>query len=80
MLYKYRTMVNNAEKEQNMLKAMNEADGPVFKIKEDPRIIPVVGTFLRKTGIDELPQLINILRGEMSLVGPRPPLASEVAK
>ncbi len=50
----------------------NETDGPAFKIKHDPRIIPYVGTFLRKTQLDELPQLINIVRGEMSLIGPRP--------
>jgi exopolysaccharide biosynthesis polyprenyl glycosylphosphotransferase len=80
ILYKFRSMVNNAEKEQEQLKAMNEADGPAFKIKKDPRIIPIVGTFLRKTGIDELPQLINVLKGEMSIVGPRPPVPSEVGK
>jgi exopolysaccharide biosynthesis polyprenyl glycosylphosphotransferase len=80
ILYKFRTMVNNAEEEQKKLKAMNEADGPTFKIKKDPRIIPIIGTFLRKTGIDELPQLINVLKGEMSIVGPRPPIPSEVGK
>ena len=73
-------MANSADQEQKKLKAMNEADGPVFKIKKDPRIIPIVGTFLRKTGIDELPQLINVLKGEMSIVGPRPPVPSEVGK
>lgn len=80
ILYKFRTMVNNAEEEQKKLKAMNEADGPAFKIEEDPRIVPIIGTFLRKTGIDELPQLINVLKGEMSIVGPRPPVPSEVGK
>jgi len=80
ILYKFRTMVNNAEEEQKKLKAMNEADGPTFKIKKDPRIIPIIGTFLRKTGIDELPQLINVLKGEMSIVGPRPPIPSEVGE
>ena len=59
--------------------SQNEMDGPVFKIKDDPRITRV-GKFLRKTGLDELPQLINILRGEMSIVGPRPPLPREVAQ
>ena len=80
MLYKFRTMANNAEKEQKKLKAMNEAGEPAFKIKKDPRVVPIIGTFLRKTGIDELPQLINVLKGEMSLVGPRPPIPSEVGK
>jgi len=80
ILYKFRTMTNSAEQEQRKLKAMNEADEPAFKIKKDPRIIPIIGTFFRKTGIDELPQLINVLKGEMSLVGPRPPIPSEVGK
>jgi len=80
ILYKFRTMVNNAEEEQKKLKAINESDGPVFKIKKDPRIIPFIGTFLRKTSMDELPQLINVLKGEMSIVGPRPPIPSEVGK
>ena len=79
-LYKFRTMVINAEEKQNELENINEADGPAFKIKKDPRIIPIVGTFLRKTGIDELPQLINVIKGEMSIVGPRPPVPSEVVK
>ncbi|MBN2157854.1 MAG: sugar transferase [Spirochaetes bacterium] len=79
-VYKYRTMVKDAEKKLAELQAMNEADGPAFKIKKDPRIIPVIGTFLRKSSLDELPQLFNIFKGEMSLIGPRPPLCNEVAK
>ncbi|MCU0822725.1 MAG: sugar transferase [Spirochaetes bacterium] len=78
MLYKFRTMVPDAEKRLEELKHLNEADGPVFKIKKDPRIIPFIGTLLRKISLDELPQLINILKGEMSLIGPRPPIQSEV--
>lgn len=77
---KYRTMVMNAEELQKDLMVLNEADGPAFKIARDPRIIPYIGTFLRKTSLDELPQLLNVLKGEMSLVGPRPPLPSEVEK
>jgi len=76
-LIKFRTMVINAEEQLKKLKAKNEADGPVFKIRNDPRITGV-GRFLRKTGLDELPQLFNVIRGEMSLVGPRPPLEEEV--
>lgn len=77
-VYKFRTMEVGAEKKLNQLKELNEADGPVFKINNDPRIIPYIGKFLRKTGLDELPQLFNVLRGEMSIVGPRPPIPSEV--
>lgn len=77
-VYKFRTMVENADELQKELAEMNEADGPVFKIKNDPRIIPHVGSFLRKTSLDELPQLLNVLKGEMSLVGPRPPIPKEV--
>lgn len=77
-VYKFRTMVTNADELQKELQEMNEADGPVFKIKNDPRIIPYIGSFLRKTSLDELPQLFNVLRGEMSLVGPRPPIPKEV--
>jgi len=69
-------MVNNAEILRKGLDAENEVDGPVFKIKNDPRVTKI-GTFLRKTGLDELPQLLNIMKGEMSLIGPRPPLESE---
>lgn len=79
-VYKFRTMVQDAEKKLAELKALNEADGPAFKIKNDPRIIPVIGKILRKTSLDELPQLFNVFRGEMSLIGPRPPLPSEVAQ
>jgi exopolysaccharide biosynthesis polyprenyl glycosylphosphotransferase len=76
-LLKFRTMVTNAEQFQEKLQAFNEVDGPVFKIKNDPRITRL-GKILRKTGIDEIPQLINVVRGEMSLIGPRPPVESEV--
>ena len=70
-IYKFRTMAADAEQQQIKLEQMNQADGPVFKIKNDPRIT-TIGKFLRKTSIDELPQLFNVLIGEMSLVGPRP--------
>jgi exopolysaccharide biosynthesis polyprenyl glycosylphosphotransferase len=70
-IYKFRTMVVDAELRMKELEKLNEAQGPVFKIKNDPRITPI-GKFLRKTSIDELPQLLNVLSGEMSLVGPRP--------
>jgi len=75
-LYKFRTMVVNAEKLKKELEGENEMDGPVFKIKDDPRVTKI-GKFLRTTGLDELPQLFNILKGEMSLIGPRPPLPTE---
>jgi exopolysaccharide biosynthesis polyprenyl glycosylphosphotransferase len=75
-LYKFRTMVSNAEALRDDLESVNESDGPTFKIKDDPRVTKI-GKFLRKTGLDELPQLFNILKGEMSLIGPRPPLESE---
>jgi lipopolysaccharide/colanic/teichoic acid biosynthesis glycosyltransferase len=70
-------MIEKAEEFQKDLLKLNEMDGPVFKIKNDPRVTKV-GRVLRKTSIDELPQLINVLNGEMSLVGPRPPIPSEV--
>ena len=78
-MYKFRTMVANAEALKEKLAAQNEMDGPVFKIKDDPRITRV-GKFLRKTSIDELMQLFNVLKGDMSFVGPRPPLPEEVAQ
>ena len=77
--YKFRTMVPNAEALRMNLENLNEADGPVFKIKRDPRITNI-GVFLRKTGLDELPQFYNVLKGEMSITGPRPPLESETVK
>ena len=76
-LYKFRTMCPDAEEQLNELLSQNEMDGPVFKIKGDPRITRV-GRFLRKTSLDELPQLLNVLQGDMSIVGPRPALPREV--
>jgi exopolysaccharide biosynthesis polyprenyl glycosylphosphotransferase len=70
-LYKFRTMHVYAEKRQTALEQLNEVDGPVFKIRNDPRIFPA-GRFLRRFSIDELPQIINVLKGDMSIVGPRP--------
>jgi exopolysaccharide biosynthesis polyprenyl glycosylphosphotransferase len=78
-MFKFRTMVSDAEALQAALEAANEADGPVFKIARDPRVTRV-GAFLRRTSIDELPQLLNVLRGEMSLVGPRPLPLRDVAR
>jgi exopolysaccharide biosynthesis polyprenyl glycosylphosphotransferase len=78
-MLKFRSMVQNAEELKGSLVAQNEQAGPVFKMKRDPRITKV-GGFIRKYSIDELPQLINVLRGDMSLVGPRPPIPSEVAR
>jgi exopolysaccharide biosynthesis polyprenyl glycosylphosphotransferase len=78
-LYKFRSMYAGAEEEQENLCELNESDGPIFKIREDPRRTRV-GTFLRRTSLDELPQFFNVLRGEMSLVGPRPPIPAEVAQ
>ena len=71
LIWKFRTMVPNAERMLPDLEMLNEVAGPVFKIKNDPRMIPI-GAFLRRTSIDELPQLVNVLKGDMSLVGPRP--------
>jgi exopolysaccharide biosynthesis polyprenyl glycosylphosphotransferase len=77
--YKFRSMYENADQMLTELWAKNEAQGPIFKMKEDPRVTPI-GKLLRRTSLDEFPQLINVLKGEMSLVGPRPPLPSEVAQ
>lgn len=78
-MYKFRSMVVDAEELKEKLKEQNEMDGPMFKMKNDPRVTKV-GKFIRKTSIDELPQIINVLKGEMSLVGPRPSLVKEVEK
>lgn len=78
-IYKFRTMVQNAEELKSKLVQLNESSGPTFKIKKDPRITGI-GRFLRKTGLDELPQIFNVLKGEMSLIGPRPPIPEEVKK
>ena len=77
--YKFRSMVVNAEAILEQLKEQNEMDGPAFKMKNDPRITKI-GKFIRKTSLDELPQLVNIIKGDMSVVGPRPPLPREVAE
>lgn len=76
-MYKFRTMVKDADKMLNSLLDDNEMDGPVFKIKEDPRITKF-GRFLRATSLDEIPQFFNVLKGDMALIGPRPPLPREV--
>ena len=78
-MYKLRSMVDNAEQARFELETLNEMDGPVFKLSRDPRRT-TVGKFLRKFSIDEFPQFYNVLRGDMSLVGPRPPLPQEVAR
>ncbi|MDQ0987684.1 exopolysaccharide biosynthesis polyprenyl glycosylphosphotransferase [Streptomyces sp. V2I9] len=78
-MWKFRTMVADAERHKARLAAANEVDGPLFKIRRDPRVTPV-GRMLRRTSIDELPQLINVLLGHMSLVGPRPPLPEEASR
>jgi len=78
-LYKYRSMKQDAEKELALLWDRNEATGPIFKIRDDPRMTRA-GKWIRRASLDEFPQLINVVKGEMSLVGPRPPLATEVEK
>ena len=78
-LYKFRSMAVGAEEQKELLRDLNEADGPLFKIKGDPRITRL-GRWLRRLSLDELPQFYNVLRGDMSLIGPRPPLAEEVAQ
>lgn len=78
-MYKFRSMISDAELLKKTLIEKNEATGPVFKMRNDPRVT-TFGKFIRKTSMDELPQLVNVLKGEMSLVGPRPPLPDEVAQ
>ncbi|MBB1124543.1 sugar transferase [Limosilactobacillus albertensis] len=78
-MYKFRSMFVNADQMLDKLKDQNDVDGPMFKMKKDPRITKV-GHFIREHSLDELPQFINVIKGDMSLVGPRPPLPSEVAE
>ena len=78
-MYKFRSMVVDAERQLETLKTSNEQTGPVFKMKRDPRVTSI-GRVIRKFSIDELPQLLNVLKGDMSIVGPRPPVPSEVAR
>lgn len=78
-MFKFRSMVYNAEELLEQLLAQNEVSGAMFKMKNDPRVTKI-GRFIRKTSLDELPQLWNVLKGEMSMVGPRPPLPREVAE
>jgi exopolysaccharide biosynthesis polyprenyl glycosylphosphotransferase len=77
--YKFRSMCTDAEAQKAQLMHLNEASGPVFKMKKDPRVTPI-GAFIRKFSIDELPQFFNVLKGDMSIVGPRPPIPAEVAE
>ncbi len=78
-MYKFRSMASDAEERLKELLALNEVSGAMFKMKDDPRVTKI-GKFIRKTSVDELPQLFNVFRGDMSLVGPRPPLPREVAE
>lgn len=78
-MYKFRSMASDAEERLKELLALNEVSGAMFKMKDDPRVTKI-GKFIRKTSLDELPQLFNVLRGDMSLVGPRPPLPREVTE
>lgn len=78
-MYKFRSMFVNADQMLAELKEQNDVDGPMFKMKEDPRVTKI-GHFIRKNSLDELPQFFNVIKGDMSLVGPRPPLPSEVAE
>jgi len=77
-MYKLRSMVTNAHERRHEICHLNEADGPVFKLRRDPRL-HALGAFLRRTSIDELPNFVNVLMGDMAIVGPRPPLPEEVA-
>ena len=77
-MFKLRSMVTNAHERRHEVRHLNEADGPVFKVRRDPRLHPL-GAFLRRTSIDELPNFVNVLAGDMAIVGPRPPLPEEVA-
>lgn len=79
VMYKFRSMCLDADEKLKDLQQFNEKDGPVFKMTDDPRVTKI-GRFIRKNSIDELPQLFNILKGDMSIVGPRPPLLNEVAQ
>ena len=79
IMYKFRSMIDDAEQRRVELESINEMDGPVFKSSLDPRITPA-GKLLRRFSVDELPQLYNVLKGDMSLVGPRPPLPQEVER
>jgi exopolysaccharide biosynthesis polyprenyl glycosylphosphotransferase len=78
-IYKFRSMYHGAEEQVEALRTLNEASGPLFKIRDDPRITRV-GKWLRRTSFDEMPQFLNVLRGEMSVVGPRPALPAEVTQ